>query len=764
MSMLFKRIKDWAVSITSFRTGDVIPVDGPSGTAKMAKDDLLRVTAENTAASGLVATKLEFNELDEQINGDDGVIASGSFSANDTLFVSSEVSEGDNVVITLKNGESCQVRFLNSTSSVIKSKSLDSETTTWETTIPWAFDKAVVFWNNNPADIEIVDETKIAGGLKDDVQNNTNNISSLSARVTSTENNLFGYDGIVADADFSAGDVVFTKDSFNDDETATIKVTLDEGDGCMMRFLNSSGTIMVSKALTEDYNVWEPTIPSGFDKAIVIWNNSPVHILVVNESRKILSVQDRLDEKVDYDDVYLVEGEKQKRFYSISQGVSQADEDNGTSKYDSIKETNTSWEVSKNTAGVFYNIMKSGKEYSPIISQMFFYNYRKENEWQLVDGQIVPKALEDVDLDDTMQYIDTGKRPLVYAVDAFDCLPNGWYSGEHQQKRKASLIAIVKKAWQQYKAIPVMSWHLENPYTPHAFGTINDGAANYRNGQNITLSDSTIFQYPNTHYDIMGEILNHTSYDDGVEISDDGHWLPSTTSTKCGKGNYFGSDLAGYSAPYLWYEDKMQELAELVNEFVDEAGAGIPIILRLFHEPEDRWPWWGNPIYSGVNTYKSFVQYTITQLRTKFIHKNVLFGYCMDIYWSNENEYIRRYAGDDYIDVVGYDDYTIGTSIESIDDVTYKMRVISKFANDHLKIAALFETGNRTAYQKGHNMLNDYLYKSLSANGVKFGICELWASFVINTPLIEADYAKFMKRNDIRTYKDGDNISVIELS
>ena len=33
-------------TITAFRTGDVIPVDGPDGTAKMSKDDLLRVTAE----------------------------------------------------------------------------------------------------------------------------------------------------------------------------------------------------------------------------------------------------------------------------------------------------------------------------------------------------------------------------------------------------------------------------------------------------------------------------------------------------------------------------------------------------------------------------------------------------------------------------------------------------------------------------------------------------------------------------------------------
>ncbi len=55
MSMLFKRIKDWAVSITSFRTGDVLPVDGPSGTAKIGYSDLskevIKDSANNTAAT-----------------------------------------------------------------------------------------------------------------------------------------------------------------------------------------------------------------------------------------------------------------------------------------------------------------------------------------------------------------------------------------------------------------------------------------------------------------------------------------------------------------------------------------------------------------------------------------------------------------------------------------------------------------------------------------------------------------------------------------
>lgn len=51
--MASKRIKDWATSITAFRTGDVIPVDGPSGTAKMPKDDLLRETSQNALAGNV---------------------------------------------------------------------------------------------------------------------------------------------------------------------------------------------------------------------------------------------------------------------------------------------------------------------------------------------------------------------------------------------------------------------------------------------------------------------------------------------------------------------------------------------------------------------------------------------------------------------------------------------------------------------------------------------------------------------------------------
>lgn len=52
-NLLLKRIKDWATSITAFRTGDVIPVDGLDGTAKMSKDNLLKETSQNALVGNI---------------------------------------------------------------------------------------------------------------------------------------------------------------------------------------------------------------------------------------------------------------------------------------------------------------------------------------------------------------------------------------------------------------------------------------------------------------------------------------------------------------------------------------------------------------------------------------------------------------------------------------------------------------------------------------------------------------------------------------
>lgn len=71
-NLLLKRIKDWATSITAFRTGDVIPVDGPSGTAKMTKDNLLKVigTQKTTEVFNFVSSGTEIVQFISTIPGE----------------------------------------------------------------------------------------------------------------------------------------------------------------------------------------------------------------------------------------------------------------------------------------------------------------------------------------------------------------------------------------------------------------------------------------------------------------------------------------------------------------------------------------------------------------------------------------------------------------------------------------------------------------------------------------------------------------------
>ena len=110
MSMLFKRIKNWATSITAFRTGDVIPVDGPDGTAKMSKDDLLKETAENALAGNNAYT--DFDEIVGNVVLED-YASSAVTIAVDNYYVKSSNSQVQSAVgyaisntITLNAGES----------------------------------------------------------------------------------------------------------------------------------------------------------------------------------------------------------------------------------------------------------------------------------------------------------------------------------------------------------------------------------------------------------------------------------------------------------------------------------------------------------------------------------------------------------------------------------------------------------------------------------------------------------------------------------
>lgn len=114
-------IKSLSTTITAFRSGDVIPVDGPSGTAKMAKDDLLRVAAENAVDSGVAASGDTMRDVVQSANAvttelTKSIIGSIRLRPNGEY---ASLSTGKVVYASVESGKLYRVRIANQYSGSI---------------------------------------------------------------------------------------------------------------------------------------------------------------------------------------------------------------------------------------------------------------------------------------------------------------------------------------------------------------------------------------------------------------------------------------------------------------------------------------------------------------------------------------------------------------------------------------------------------------------------------------------------------------------
>jgi hypothetical protein len=107
------------------------------------------------------------------------------------------------------------------------------------------------------------------------------------------------------------------------------------------------------------------------------------------------------------------------------------------------------------------------------------------------------------------------------------------------------------------------------------------------------------------------------------------------------------------SKEYAYFELIVDQLATELLELQD---AGVPIILRPFHEAEGgggeagSWFWWGK---DGSSTYKKLWRLLYTKLTEEYGLHNIIWEFNSYTYSTSKN----WYPGDDYVDLVGYDKY-----------------------------------------------------------------------------------------------------------
>ncbi|WP_281232283.1 glycoside hydrolase family 26 protein [Flavobacterium gelatinilyticum] len=217
------------------------------------------------------------------------------------------------------------------------------------------------------------------------------------------------------------------------------------------------------------------------------------------------------------------------------------------------------------------------------------------------------------------------------------------------------------------------------------------------------------------------------------------------------KAAAFKSILPG-GANNEWYKKKLDKVASVVSNLKGANGELIPIIFRPFHEFDGSWFWWGAD-FCTADEYKKAYQFTVDYLKnTKGVH-NILYAFSPDNSYTTEANYLSRYPGDKYVDIIGMDNYGDfnNQGQTGSDKANAKLKILSDYAKAKVKIAALTETGYRvtSASPAITNWFSNFLYSALTKNDIQISYVMFWNN---NTDGYYVPNGSVSNASDFKTY------------
>ena len=338
----------------------------------------------------------------------------------------------------------------------------------------------------------------------------------------------------------------------------------------------------------------------------------------------------------------------------------------------------------------------------------------------------MPKPTDEVTLSsDYSKYAD-GKLCAIGYSDLY-AVAGTWWGDKYYAANRATLTAAIKRHWHELGGITVFSWHMDHPYCTNGFEK-----AAYR------------FKSSGADRNVIRQILDGTGGPCGMDSVEGKNYRPP------------------FPNPRAWYMAALKDIADFFNGLVDEeTGEKIPVVMRYGHEMDGSWFWWGRT-WCTPEEFRAFCQMTADYLRAACGDGQILFAYTPDRFWhdigkegDSEKTYLACYPGDKYVDIVGFDDYSIARGRdndakveENLSETVRKLRLISSFAKERGKVAALTETG-------GEDKRDDfwmYLHRIMTAEGVHCAFVDTWSDrygTIPATPASEKDELAFSRRPEV---------------
>lgn len=172
------------------------------------------------------------------------------------------------------------------------------------------------------------------------------------------------------------------------------------------------------------------------------------------------------------------------------------------------------------------------------------------------------------------------------------------------------------------------------------------------------------------------------------------------------------------------YKEILKGIGDWAHTIRGADGKLVPIIFCPFHENDGDWFWWGRS-HTKQQDFVTVWRFTVSYLRDSLGVHNFIYAFSPDAKFNTEAAYLERYPGDDYVDMLGMDDYTdMGRDRYDLPTAAKKLKIISDYAINHGKLAAFTETGLETI--PNPTWWTETLLKTMKTNKMRLCYVLVW--------------------------------------
>ncbi len=212
------------------------------------------------------------------------------------------------------------------------------------------------------------------------------------------------------------------------------------------------------------------------------------------------------------------------------------------------------------------------------------------------------------------------------------------------------------------------------------------------------------------------------------------------------------------------YKQILRKIAVFANGSRGADGKLVPMIFRPFHEFDGNWFWWGKA-HCTKDEFISLWRFTVSYLRDSLHVHNFIYAFSPDNLFNSEETYLDRYPGDEWVDMLGTDNYgDFGRDGRyNLEAGIKKLKIVSDYALKKGKLAAFTETGLESI--PNPEWWTGTLLKALKTEGLRLCYVLVWRNDVRSPIHYYAPYPGQASADDfIRFYKDGFTVFEKELN